>query len=201
MNESDQKGISGFAFHPDFPAKPYVYVAYNTRVSMDTLAQSFVSRFELANDGWSFDATSGKVILEVPQTNKSHHIGTVMFGPDRMLYISLGDGAVRERARDLGDLRGKILRVDVDGGDPYGIPADNPFVNRPGARPEIYAWGFRNPWRFSFDRETGQLWAGDVGLAEREEVDIVTAGGNYGWPVLEGTRCVGLAGTNCVILR
>jgi glucose/arabinose dehydrogenase len=132
------------------------------------------------------------VLLTVPQPFANHNGGMLAFGPDSHLYIGLGDGGSAgdpgNRAQDRQKLLGKILRIDVNNGQPYAIPPDNPFA-RAGGRREIYALGFRNPWRFSFDRETGELYAGDVGQGTVEEIDIVTRGGNYGWRVMEGNRC------------
>jgi glucose/arabinose dehydrogenase len=143
------------------------------------------------------DAASAFTILSVDQPYQDHNGGMLVFGPDRMLYIGMGDGG------DIGDpfnhaqrpetLLGSILRIDVDAGSPYGIPADNPFVGHPTARPETWAYGLRNPWRFSFDRQTGDLYIADVGQGEREEVNFRPAssdgGENYGWNIMEGTAC------------
>jgi glucose/arabinose dehydrogenase len=128
----------------------------------------------------------------VPQPYPNHNGGMVAFGPDGYLYVGLGDGGSKgdpdNRAQNLDDLLGKILRIDVDQGDPYGIPIDNPFA-KGGGRPEIYAIGLRNPWRFSFDTKTGNLWVADVGQYKWEEINLVARGGNYGWRVMEGTHC------------
>jgi glucose/arabinose dehydrogenase len=153
-----------------------------------------VSRFVAAADG----TAAGEVrLLEVPQPFPNHKGGQLAFGPDGFLYVGLGDGGSGNdpmgNGQNLGALLGKVLRLDVSGGAsaPYRVPADNPFAGREGARGEIWAYGLRNPWRFSFDPATGQLWLGDVGQNEREEVNIVTRGGNYGWGVMEGTGCLG----------
>jgi glucose/arabinose dehydrogenase len=131
-------------------------------------------------------------VLTVPQPFANHNGGMIAFGPDGALYIGRGDGGGRGDPNDRGqnpyDLLGKILRLDVTRGDPYAIPPDNPFVSG-GGRPEVYALGLRNPWRFSFDRETGFLIVGDVGQYAWEEVDLVVRGGNYGWRLMEGLHC------------
>jgi glucose/arabinose dehydrogenase len=132
-------------------------------------------------------------VLALRKGSKFHNGGTLVFGADGYLYVSLGDDLGTESAQDLGSLFGKILRIDVDSGEPYAIPSSNPFASQPGARGEIWVYGFRNPWRFSFDRSNGDLWIGDVGEAKQEEVDLApagTSGQNYGWPILEGTMCL-----------
>ena len=137
------------------------------------------------------------IIMEIEQPFENHNGGRLLFGPDDMLYLGLGDGGSQRdpdgNGQDLSTLLGSIIRIDVSNSStqtPYVIPADNPFVNRVGARPEIYAYGFRNPWRMSFDPDTGLLWVGDVGQNRIEEIDIVEAGGNYGWNTLEGDECL-----------
>ena len=142
------------------------------------------------------DATSELVLLEVPQPFSNHNGGMIAFGPDGFLYGGVGDGGSggdpQGNGQDLGTLLGSILRIDVRGasaGAPYRVPPDNPFVGVDGARDEIWAYGLRNPWRFSFDPATGDLWAADVGQADREEIDLVLPGRNYGWNTMEGTNC------------
>jgi glucose/arabinose dehydrogenase len=133
-----------------------------------------------------------RILMIVAQPYANHNGGMVTFGPDGFLYIGLGDGGSGgdpdNRAQNCNDLLGKILRIDVNHGDPYGIPPDNPFAQA-GGRPEIYAVGLRNPWRFSFDFKTGEFWTADVGQNKWEEIDLVTRGGNYGWRVMEGAHC------------
>jgi glucose/arabinose dehydrogenase len=149
------------------------------------------------------DPTSEIQLLVVPQPFANHNGGMVEFGPDGLLYIALGDGGSGNdpgnRAQNPEELLGKVLRIDVDrssGGRPYAAPASNPFAGGQG-RDEIFALGFRNPFRFSFDRATGDLWAGDVGQSAVEEVSVVTVGGNYGWRVFEGSRCTNLGPASC----
>jgi uncharacterized repeat protein (TIGR03806 family) len=191
---SQQWGITAIAFHPDFPTKGFLYVSYNA-ADQDGDVTSTVSRFTVGSDGRSFDPNSEKVILTLPQITAYHHVGPIAFGLDGYLYIGAGDGGLpyRDRAQDTSNLYGKLLRIDVDGGDPYGIPSDNPFApGTPGAgqgEPEIFAWGLRNPWRLTVDRETGDIWEGDVGQNFWEEVNKIENGGNYGWPILEGNNC------------
>lgn len=200
---SEQWGLVSLAFHPKFasdPARRWVFVIYNGRQQAESTTTSYLSRFTLNADGVTFDPDSELVVLKLTQkTDWLHHFGNVAFGPDGYLYLGSGDGTlngypwfrdVPSQFRD--DLRGKLLRLDVDAGtpaQPYRIPPDNPWVGDAGSRPEIYADGLRNPWRFSFDTLTGELWLGDVGDARFEEIDRIEAGANYGWPVYDGTLC------------
>ncbi len=155
-----------------------------------------LSRFTVNQDNPNqADPESEHVILEVEQPWGNHNGSTVLFGPDGYMYISLGDGGSAAdplgSGQDLSTLLGTILRIDIDrqpDGRAYAIPADNPFVNQPGARDEIWAYGLRNVWRMSFDRKTGDLWAGDVGQNAWEEIDLIVKGGNYGWNVREGSH-------------
>ena len=193
ISDSQQWGITAIDLHPNFPTTPYLYVASNRKLTAVGPIFSIVSRFTANADHISFDPTSEKVLLALEQKSQWHHLGQIAFGPDGYLYM--GDGVTNSwftRAQDPHSLYGKILRVDVNGGDPYGIPADNPFADGVDGAPEVYALGFRNPWRFTFDRLTGELWLGDVGTADWEEVDKVVNGGNYGWPIVEGTECFNL---------
>jgi glucose/arabinose dehydrogenase len=190
-----ERGLLSVAFHPDYATTGDVFVDYTDR-NGDTV----VARYQVSTtDPNRLDATSDETILTVDQPAANHNGGLLHFGPkDGDLYIGLGDGGGGngQNGQDLSTLLGKILRIDVDGpagGPLYAVPPDNPFVDRPGARPEIWALGVRNPWRFSFDRVTGDLWIGDVGSATYEEVNFqpaTSAGGeNYGWDAMEGTTC------------
>ena len=179
-----QWGLQDIVLHPRFPADRRVFVAYFSRGS-----ESIVASFELSNDGAHFDPRSERVLLRERQRDGWHCVGGLEFDPDGYLHIGWGDGD--KRSQDLGYLGGKMLRIDVDAGGPnlpYGIPDDNPFVGT-NARAEIFAVGVRNPWRFSVDRATGTLWAGDVGDRHYEEINRIEPGRNYGWHVWEGTTC------------
>ncbi len=189
--QGNEEGLLGLAFDPAFAENGRFYVYY----SAASPRRSVLSRFEVGGNGLGSPA-SESVLLEVPQPYRNHNGGMIEFGPDGMLYVALGDGGSagdpQRHGQDLGTLLGTILRIDVtqpEGGAPYPVPGDNPFVGQSGARGEIWAYGLRNPWRFSFDRETGDLWTGDVGQNALEEVDIVRRGGNYGWNEMEGSRC------------
>ena len=185
----DNGGLLSVVFHPAYAANGRFYVLYVNRDG-----NTVVSRFLRAET----NAEQQLFVIEQPKDNiPNHHGGTLQFGSDGMLYISIGDGGayvkVTNRAQEAHHLLGKILRVDVDHGTPYSIPPDNPFVGIPGVRGEIWAMGLRNPWRFSFDRATGDLMIGDVGQDSWEEIDILSLqqskGANFGWPILEATHC------------
>ncbi len=190
-----EQGLLGMAFHPDFASNHYLYLSY-TRAD----GASVISRFSSNSDGTKVVPASEQVILTVAQPNENHNGGGIAFGPDGFLYIGLGDGGgagdADDNAQNTGNLLGAMLRIDVNksaNGKPYAIPADNPFAASAGCSsgdgcPEIWAWGLRNPWRWSFDTQTGKLWAGDVGQDKWEEVDIVEGGKNYGWRCYEGSH-------------
>ena len=188
-SEPSHGGFLGLAFHPDFADNGEVFLSYTTG-SWNHL-QSHVSRYRLDDQG-VVDSDSAELVISLDQPASPHNGGHIEFGPDGYLYIAFGDGQLGgdppNNALDPETLLGKLLRIDVDSGDPYGIPPDNPLVDDEG-RPEIYALGFRNPWRFSFDRATGEMWLGDVGDAGWEEINRVELGGNYGWPGREGAHC------------
>ncbi len=190
VTSGGEMGLLGLAFDPEFAQNGFFYVNYTTIGDVHTV----VSRFSVdPNDPNRADPASEYELMRFQQPTNAHNGGMLAFGADWMLYISVGDGGgpqdVFAKAQDLTSIYGKILRIDPrqpSGGLPYTIPADNPLLGTPGAAGEIWAWGFRNPWRISFDRNTGELWGGDVGLSRREEIDYITKGGNYGWPVYEG---------------
>ncbi len=185
----NERGLLGLAFHPDYVNNGYFYVNY-TRSDGDTR----ISRFTVANDPNTADPGSELILMEVAQPYWNHDGGCLKFGPDGFLYIGLGDGGSGgdpgNRAQNPQVLLGKMLRIDVDNGTPYGIPASNPFVGNNDVLDEIWALGLRNPWRFSFDSETNDLWIGDVGQNVWEEIDFQpansTGGENYGWRCYEG---------------
>jgi len=186
VSDGSEQGLLGLAFSPD---GAFMYVNY-TDLNGDTQVVEF--RFE---QGGVVDG-SRRTVLSVDQPFSNHNGGNLVFGPDGYLYIGLGDGGSQgdpnHNGQNLGVLLAKMLRISPRpaGGAPYSIPPDNPFLGDQSARPEIWAYGLRNPWRYSFDRETGDLWIGDVGGVEREEVDLQPAGEggqNYGWNLLEGT--------------
>lgn len=197
VNSGGERGLLGIAFHPDFANNGEVFVSYTAPAPLT----SVVSRFRSLDSNQTLDPMSEEIILTVLQEQSNHNGGDIHFGPDGFLYIGLGDGGgggdPNGNGQNTFSLLGSILRIDIDVVKGYDIPIDNPFsanakcVQGSGAAPcpEIYAWGFRNPWRFSFDRATGDLWAGDVGQGAWEEVDRVELGENYGWNVREGAHC------------
>lgn len=185
----DERGLLGIAFHPDFALNHRVFLDYTTRDPV----YSHISEFAMADDG-TIDPGSERIILQLDESKYPNHKGgTLAFGNDGYLYIGFGDGGLfgdpDNHGQDLRKRYAKILRIDVDGAKPYAIPPDNPFVGRDDALPEIWAYGLRNPWKFSFDRFTGDLWVADVGQDALEEIDLVEKGRNYGWPIMEGSSC------------
>jgi glucose/arabinose dehydrogenase len=188
-------GLLGMAFHPNFPATPHVFLSYTRTGNPLT---SVIDRYSSNDGGATLDPATRVEILTLEQPFDNHKGGHIAFDRAGKLYIGFGDGGSgndpQNNGQNLNALLGKILRIDIDAlpaaGKNYAIPSDNPFAAGGGA-PEIYASGFRNPWRWSFDRDTGRLWLGDVGQSAWEEVDIVTRGGNYGWRVCEGVHLRG----------
>ncbi|MDD9994337.1 MAG: PQQ-dependent sugar dehydrogenase, partial [Dehalococcoidia bacterium] len=192
-DKGNEEGLLGLAFDPKYAKNGHFYVYY----SAADPRRSVLSRFSVPPGSTTADPASELVLLEIPQPFSNHNGGQVAFGPDGYLYVGLGDGGRAGdpfgNGQDRSTLLGSILRIDVGtvgerGG--YGIPPDNPFrAAGDGSRPEIWAYGLRNPWRFSFDLETGDLWVADVGQNQYEEVDLIEPGGNYGWNVMEGNSC------------
>lgn len=194
VHSGGEAGLLGMAFHPDYKTNGYFYLNYMRGNPLETI----ISRFKVSASNPNIaDPKSETVLLRFSQPWDNHNGGKVAFGNDGFLYIATGDGGSwgdpANRAQNRKDLLGKILRIDVNKSSvtmKYGIPADNPYKgNREGYREEVYAYGMRNPWRFCFDRVTGQLWAGDVGQNEFEEIDVIENGGNYGWRILEANKC------------
>ncbi len=193
-----EQGLLGLAFHPNFASNGTFFVNYTAPTSPPNNCRTVVARYTVVPGvPDSADPASEVRILEIEQPYSNHNGGMIAFGPDGYLYIGMGDGGdgndPGDVAQNLSVLLGKILRIDVDHTTdplPYAIPPDNPYRNNPrGYREEIWASGFRNPWRFSIDPTTGEIWVGDVGQGAREEIDLVVKGGNYGWKIMEGTIC------------
>jgi len=196
-----ERGLLGLAFHPHFRSNRRFFVNYTRSPDGATV----IAEYHASSTAPNVADTPETVLLVIPQPFANHNGGMIEFGPDGYLYIGMGDGGSANdpgnRAQDINNLLGKILRIDVDRADginPYASPADNPFFGPIPGSDEIYATGMRNPWRFSFDRLTGDLYAGDVGQNEWEEIDIVRRGANYGWRVMEGLHCnPGISGGVC----
>ena len=197
FSDGGEQCLLGLVFAPDYASSGRFYVQY-TGLDGDTR----ISSFRVSADADRADPASEVLVLLAPQPGVAHKGGQLLFGPDGMLYIGLGDGADSDggRGQSRADLLGSILRIDVSAGPPYTVPPDNPFVATAGARPEIWSYGLRNPWRFSFDRANGDFYIGDVGESTWEEVDYASAadgaarGVNYGWSRMEGKHCFGRAG-------
>ncbi len=185
-----ERGLLGLAFHPDYRRNGRFFVNYTRKPDGATV----IAEYHRGATS-TLASPEERILLTVPQPYPNHNGGMMSFGPDGYLYIGLGDGGSagdpENRAQNPEELLGKILRIDIDRGDPYGIPPDNPFAQG-GGRAEIYALGLRNPWRFSFDGKTGKLWVADVGQYKWEEINLVARGGNYGWRTMEGTHCFNL---------
>ena len=200
VRSGGESGLLGMAFHPNFGAGNfYVYVSYTRQGAP---IESVVSRFASNDGGLTLDPLTETIIMTIAQDDLNHNGGQLAFGPDGFLYGGWGDGGGAgdplERAQQTNNLLGTFTRIDVDSASPYAIPPDNPFAGNtecgiggfgPAACPEIFAFGLRNPWRWSFDRETGDLWAGDVGQSSWEEIDRIEISMNYGWDQREGAHC------------
>jgi glucose/arabinose dehydrogenase len=195
VSRGSEQGLLSMALHPEFSENGVFFIDY-TDTDGDTQIERWTT---LAGDPDRADPDSVETLLTVDQPYPNHNGGLLLFGPDGYLYVGLGDGGSggdpEGHAQDLSTLLGSILRIDVnapDGDLPYGIPEENPLVGEEDARPEIWVWGLRNPWRFSFDRETGDLYIGDVGQGSYEEISIFPAGSdrrNFGWDIMEGPEC------------
>ena len=192
FRKDNEEGLLGLAMHPDYKTNGQFYVYYSSSIEP---RMSIVSRFNVSKDDPNkADPASEQIVMKIPQPFSNHNGGSIAFGHDGFLYIALGDGGGRNdplgHGQNLGTLMGSMLRIDVNqqqDGKNYAIPADNPFLKRDGALPEIYAYGFRNIWRMAVDRKNGTIWAADVGQDFWEEVNIVKAGGNYGWSIREAS--------------
>ncbi len=192
-DKENEEGLLGFAMHPNYKENGEFFLFYTTSDAEHT---SVVSRFRVSKDDPNkADSTYEEELIRIPQPFWNHNGGTLAFGPDGYLYIALGDGGKGgdplKNGQNLSTLNGSILRIDVDNKDEgknYSVPKSNPFVKTKGAKPEIYAYGFRNVWRLSFDRVTGTFYAADVGQKLWEEINIVKRGGNYGWNLREGNH-------------
>ena len=193
-----ERGMLSVAFHPQYATNGFLYVYFT-----GPGGEIRIERFTVSSNPNAVNAASAKVILTVAHPRSNHNGGLAMFGPDGMLYLGLGDGGGAgdpdRNGQNPNTLLGALLRIDVNSGDPYGIPNGNPFAGRSDARPEIWAIGLRNPWRFAFDAQGGNLYVADVGQGELEEVNVVPstrAGVNYGWNIMEGSACYGASSCN-----
>lgn len=193
----DERGLLGIATHPNFSINKKLYVYYSGPTPNQGIDhQSFLSEFTVSLNPLRIDLATERILLKIDQPESNHNGGEIKFGPDGFLYVGLGDGGgAGDKHGEIGNGQklntylGKILRIDVNTNQSYLIPSDNPFVADKMAKPEIWAYGFRNPWRFSFDKNSGQLFVADVGQNKYEEVNIVEKGGNYGWKIMEGNHC------------
>jgi glucose/arabinose dehydrogenase len=198
ISDVSERGLLGMAFHPKFgPENRAVFIHYSDKRGNTIIARFLMPVPAEPDSPATIDPKSEKILLTIEQPWPNHNGGMIAFGPkDGYLYVGMGDGGAandpNNAGQDLGNLLGKILRIDVDQGETYGIPPTNPFVKTPGARPEIWAWGIRNAWRFCFDPENGDLWIGDIGQNLWEEIDWLPGnhpgGANFGWRILEGTH-------------
>ena len=199
ISAGGERGLLGIAFHPRFEHNRLLYLNYTARRPN---LKTYISEFRFGEK--NIDLDSERVLLTIDQPWGNHNGGQLAFGPDGYLYIGVGDGGAgndpENNGQDLSTLLGTILRLDIDrrsDGRQYAIPPDNPFITTPTARPEIFAYGLRNPWRFSFDRQNGVIYAADVGQNEVEEIDIIEKGKNYGWRVMEGPQCTPGVNSQC----
>jgi glucose/arabinose dehydrogenase len=191
VSNGSEQGLLGLAFHPGYAGNGYFFVDYT-----DKSGDTQVARYQVSSNP-DIAGTNALPIISVPQPYSNHNGGGITFGPDGFLYIALGDGGSggdpQNHGQDRTDLLGSLLRLDVDHGGPYTIPSSNPYAGSTSMRPELWNYGLRNPWRFSFDRSTGDLYIADVGQSDREEINVTassSAGGeNYGWRIMEGKTC------------
>ena len=199
LSTGGERGLLSVAFHPNYASNGHFYINY-TNTGGDTV----IARYSVSNDPNLADPASASTVMTIAQPYSNHNGGQLEFGPEGYLYIGMGDGGdagdPNNYAQNPDSLLGKMLRIAVDGEIPYGVPPDNPFISDKQVRDEIWALGLRNPWRFSFDRSTGDLFIGDVGQSSWEEIDYQPAGSsggeNYGWRLMEGNHCFN-PGSNC----
>ncbi|CAN5645551.1 PQQ-dependent sugar dehydrogenase [soil metagenome] len=192
-----EKGLLGFAFHPDYKSNGRFFVYYSAPYNSSGFDhKSIIAEYKVSATNPDVADVIETIIMEIPQPESNHNGGCMEFGPDGYLYIGLGDGGgagdqhgTTGNAQDLNSLLGKILRIDVDAERPYKIPPGNPLANTNDVKKEIFAYGLRNPWRFSFDRANGKIFCADVGQNKWEEIDIIEKGKNYGWRLMEGNHC------------
>jgi glucose/arabinose dehydrogenase len=192
VSNGSEQGLLGIAFHPQYASNGFFFVDYTDRAG-----NTQVARYAVSSNPDSADPNSATPIISVGQPYSNHNGGGLAFGPDGYLYIALGDGGSggdpQGHGQDRTDLLGSLLRIDINSGSPYSIPASNPYAGHATFRQELWNYGLRNPWRFSFDRSTGDLYIGDVGQDNREEIDVTATGSsggeNYGWNRMEGTAC------------
>ncbi len=190
-SNASEQGLLSLAFHPDYVNNGYFFVNYTNKQG-----NTVIARYSRSNNPDIADSDSPKILLTMEQPYSNHNGGQIAFGPAGYLYIGMGDGGAaadpQNNAQNLDTVLGKLLRIDVDQGDPYGVPANNPFVGQDGVRPEIWSYGWRNPWRFSFDISSNDMYIADVGQNQYEEVHVEwvgTSGQNYGWRLMEGFHC------------
>jgi len=203
VTNGGEQGLLGMAFYPDYATSGRFVVDYTSPMGTQSGGTSVIAGYHVSADSNVADPTES-VILTVDQPYTNHNGGMVTFGPDGMLYIGFGDGGSGGDPQGHGqrrdDLLGSILRIDVSGASGYAIPPDNPYLGMAGIAPELWDYGLRNPWRFSFDRANGDLYIGDVGQGAREEIDVSLAGAqagvNYGWPIMEGITCYNASSCN-----
>ncbi len=202
VSDRSEQGLLGLAFDPGYAANGRFYVSYT-----DTAGNSKIVRYLVSANPDAAQTAPDRILLTIDQPYANHNGGNITFGPDGYLYIGMGDGGAGNdpagNGQDKTDLLGSLLRIDVSPQGDYSIPGDNPFINQPSVRPELWDFGLRNPWRFSFDRKTGDLYIADVGQNAREEINIAPAahgggkGLNYGWNIMEGTICTPGVNPNC----
>jgi glucose/arabinose dehydrogenase len=201
VTSGGEKGLLGLAFHPEYLKNRLFFVNYTSpKGGLHTV----ISEFKAGDSSQAADPKSERILLTVAQPYANHNGGNLAFGPDGYLYIGMGDGGSgndpHDNGQNLSTMLGKMLRIDVNRKEKekaYAIPRDNPFIDKKNAAPEIWAYGLRNPWRFSFDAATGQLYTGDVGQNAREEIDVIQKGKNYGWKMMEGAICTPGVNPNC----